>query len=58
MTIREDNVVCVTYVDGSVYCQHPDGTRIHRASCGDGYEIRIEKDGFASHTIRRIDSHT
>lgn len=59
MLIREDNVVRVTYVDGSVYCQHPDGTRIHRSCNGqDGYEIRIEKDGYASHILKKDCSST
>lgn len=26
MLIREDDVVSVTYLDGSIYCRHKDGT--------------------------------
>lgn len=43
--VREDNVVMIRYDDGSVYCQHADGTQIF--SQFDGNQTRIEKDGFA-----------
>lgn len=49
MMIREDGVVTVKYQDGSLFCQHKDGTKMHTS----GGEIRIEKKGFASHTIRQ-----
>lgn len=54
MLIREDDVVSVTYLDGSIYCRHKDGTQMHTSA--DGTEIRIEKIGMASHTIK-IGSH-
>lgn len=50
MMIREDGVVSVTYADGSVYCHHQDGTKIHTTA--DHSEIRIEKKNYASHTIK------
>ena len=50
MMIREDNVCSVTYKDGSVYVQHADGTQMH--SSADGKQIRIEKAGYAQHTVR------
>lgn len=56
MTIREDNVVLVTYKDGSVFCQHEDGTKIFTK--GDGSEIRIEKLHFASVSIRIGSQHS
>lgn len=49
MMIREDGIVTVTYLDGSVYCHHKDGTKMHTSA--DGSEIRIEKKNYASHTI-------
>ena len=48
--IREDDVVTVTYKDGSLFCQHRDGTKMHTSA--DGAEIIVEKFGFASHVIR------
>ena len=39
MMIREDGVLSVTYADGSVYCHHQDGTKIHTTA--DRSEIRI-----------------
>lgn len=50
MMIREDGVLSVTYADGSVYCHHQDGTKIHTTA--DHSEIRIEKKNYASHTIK------
>ena len=50
MMIREDNVCTVTYKDGSLFVQHADGTQMHTSA--DGHEIRIEKPGYAQHTIR------
>ena len=50
MMIREDGVLSVTYADGSVYCHHQDGTKIHTTA--DRSEIRIEKKNYASHTIK------
>ena len=50
MMIREDDVLAVTYKDGSLFCQHRDGTKMHTSA--DGSEIIIEKFGFASHIIR------
>jgi len=29
MMIREDQVITVTYKDGSLFCQHQDGTKMH-----------------------------
>lgn len=48
--IREDEVIAVTYKDGSLFCQHRDGTKFHTST--DGNEIIVEKFGFASHIIR------
>lgn len=48
--IREDEIVSVVYVDGSMYCQHRDGTKFHTSA--DGSEIRIEKRNFASHCVK------
>ena len=50
MMIREDNVCSVTYKDGSLFVQHSDGTQMHTSA--DGREVRIEKPGYAQHTIR------
>ena len=50
MMIREDEIVSVIYKDGSVYCQHRDGTKFHTSA--DGSEIRVEKRNFASHIIK------
>ena len=50
MMIREDNVCKVTYKDGSVFCQHPDGTQIFTNAAGN--EIRIEKENCATHVIK------
>lgn len=50
MMIREDDVCSVTYKDGSLFVQHADGTQMHTSA--DGSEIRIEKPGYAQHTIR------
>ena len=51
MMIREDDVCSVTYKDGSVFMQHADGTQMHTSA--DGHEIRIEKPGYAQHTIKK-----
>jgi len=56
MTIREDNVVTVTYKDGSFYCQHEDGTKIFTK--GDGSDIRIEKLHYASVSVRIGQQHS
>jgi hypothetical protein len=50
MMIREDEIVSVTYKDGSMYCQHRDGTKFHTSA--DQTEIRVEKRNFASHIIK------
>jgi len=50
MMIREDEIVSVVYKDGSMYCQHRDGTKFHTSA--DGSEIRIEKRNFASHIVK------
>lgn len=50
MMIREDEIVSVTYKDGSRYCQHRDGTKFHISA--DQSEIRIEKQGFSSHCVK------
>jgi hypothetical protein len=50
MMIREDEIVCVIYKDGSQYCQHRDGTKFHTSA--DGSEIRVEKRNFASHCVK------
>lgn len=50
MMIREDEIVSVVYKDGSMYCQHRDGTRFHTSA--DKSEIRIEKRNFASHCVK------
>ena len=50
MMIREDEIVSVTYQDGSMYCQHRDGTKFHTSS--DGSEIRVEKRNYASHIVK------
>lgn len=50
MMIREDNVVTVRYKDGSLFCQHEDGTRMHTSVTGK--EIRIEKLNHASHIVK------
>ena len=49
MMIRGDGVVSVQFPDGSTFCQHKDGTKMHTTNNG---EIRVEKKGFAQHTIR------
>jgi hypothetical protein len=51
MMIREDGVVTVTYPDGSIFCHHKDGTKMHTS----GGITRIEKRGFASHKIEAYD---
>ena len=48
--IREDNMCTVRYRDGSLFVQHADGTQMHTSA--DGCEIRIEKPGYAQHTVR------
>jgi hypothetical protein len=48
--IREDDVVCVHYPDGSRFVQHADGTQMFTKD----NEIRIEKTGFASHCIKHF----
>lgn len=50
MMIREDDIVSVVYKDGSMYCQHRDGTKFHTSA--DKTEIRIEKRNFASHCVK------
>ncbi len=45
MMIREDKVVTIRFNDGSLYCQHADGTLMKTSV--DGNSIRIEKEGFA-----------
>lgn len=50
MMIREDEIVSVVYKDGSMYCQHRDGTKFHTSA--DKTEIRIEKRNFASHCVK------
>jgi len=39
---REDNVVVVTFEDGSMYTQHSDGTKIHTNA--EKTEIIVEND--------------
>lgn len=61
MMIREDGVVTVKYPDGSLFCQHRDGTKMHTSFTEHEvngqtelcHTIIIEKKGFASHTIRQ-----
>lgn len=50
MMIREDEIVSVIYKDGSMYCQHRDGTKFHTSA--DRSEIRVEKRNFASHIVK------
>jgi flagellar basal body rod protein FlgF len=50
MMIREDNVVSVTYPDGGLFVQHADGTQMYTR----GNDIRIEKQGLASHRVRML----
>jgi len=46
MHVREDKVVSVKFVDGSLYTQHGDGTQF--LTSADGSQITIEKAGLAS----------
>lgn len=51
MMIREDKVMTIRFKDGSLYCQHADGTVMKTSA--DQKEIRIEKDGFAPFLINK-----
>jgi hypothetical protein len=42
-TIREDKVLLVEFKDGSILCQHQDGTQLYTSA--DKTNIRIEKSG-------------
>jgi len=46
MHVREDKVVSVGFVDGSLYTQHGDGTQF--LTSADGSQITIERAGLAS----------
>jgi len=45
--MRADKVMLIEYVDGSLYCQHADGTQIFSESNEKEMNIRVEKKGFA-----------
>jgi hypothetical protein len=45
MMIREDKVLTIKFKDGSLYCQHSDGSLM--LTSADEKTIRIEKEGFA-----------
>lgn len=49
--IREDKVMIIKYADGSLFCQHTDGTLMYTNA--NGSETRVEKDGFAPVIIKR-----
>lgn len=49
--IRDDKVMTIEYADGSLLCQHPDGTLMRTSA--DSSEIRIEKDGYAPVLFKR-----
>jgi hypothetical protein len=51
MMIREDKVVTIEYQDGSLLCQHSDGTLMRTSA--DRSEVRIEKDGYAPVLFKR-----
>jgi hypothetical protein len=51
MMIREDKVVTIEYQDGSLFCQHSDGTLMRTSA--DRSEVRIEKDGYAPVIFKR-----
>ena len=54
--VREDKVMTIRYADGSLFCQHIDGT-IMRTSAN-GQEIRIEKEGYAPVIIKKSGTAT
>lgn len=43
--IREDKVMTIEFADGSLFCQHSDGTLMKTSA--DKCEVRIEKEGYA-----------
>ena len=50
MMVREDKVMTIRYADGSLFCQHIDGTIMKTSA--NGNEIRIEKEGYAPVIIK------
>lgn len=51
MMLRDDKVVTIEFSDGSLFCQHPDGTLMKTSA--DGCEVRIEKEGYAPVLFKR-----
>jgi hypothetical protein len=45
MMVRDDKVMTIEFSDGSLFCQHADGTLMRTSA--NGCEVRIEKDGYA-----------
>jgi hypothetical protein len=50
--MRADKVMLIEYADGSLYCQHADGTQIFTGAAG--REVRVEKRGFAPVAYDRV----
>lgn len=51
MMIREDKVMTIEFADGSLFCQHADGTLMRTSA--DRSEVRIEKEGYAPVLFKR-----
>lgn len=51
MMIREDKVTTIEFADGSLFCQHSDGTLMKTSA--DRSEVRIEKEGYAPILFKR-----
>ena len=49
--IREDKVMTIEFADGSLFCQHSDGTVMKTSAAKD--EVRIEKEGYAPIIFKR-----
>lgn len=49
--IREDKVLTIEFADGSLFCQHADGTLMRTSA--DRSEVRIEKEGYAPVVFKR-----
>lgn len=51
MMVRDDKVMTIEFSDGSLFCQHADGTLMKTSP--DGCEVRIEKEGYAPVVFKR-----